>query len=137
MVYYTTYQDNRKNVGTHKYYARAVHTSTMNTRAMAKHIMEHGGPYTEDVVMGVLMKYRNCMVEQLLEGNKVKIDGVGIFYLTLKTTGAESEEEFTATDNIKALRIRMLPSSTDDDNYTSKELLSMIEVKKAPGFVKA
>lgn len=48
--------------------------------------------------MGVLMKFRNCMVEQLLEGNKVKIDGVGIFYLTLKTTGAESEEEFTAPD---------------------------------------
>lgn len=137
MVYYTSYQDNRKDVGTHKYYARTVHTSTMNTRAMARHIMEHGGPYTEDVVLGVLMKFRNCMVEQLLEGNKVKIDGVGIFYLTLKTTGAESEEEFTAADNIKALRIRMLPSSTNDDNYTSKELLSMIEVKKAPGFVKA
>ena len=137
MVYYVNYQDNRKEKGTHKFYARAVHTSTMDTRAMARHIMEHGGPYTEDVVLGVLMKFRNCMVEQLLEGNKVKIDGIGIFYLTLKSTGAETEEEFTATDNIKALRIRMLPSSTNDDNYTSKELLSMIQVKKAPGFVKA
>lgn len=67
MVYYVNYQDNRKNVGTHLWYARAVHTSTMNTRAMARHIMEHGGPYTEDVVMGVLMKFRNCMVEQLLK----------------------------------------------------------------------
>ena len=42
MVYYVNYQDNRKNVGTHLWYARAVHTSTMNTRAMARHIMEHG-----------------------------------------------------------------------------------------------
>ena len=51
---------------------------------MAKHISEHGSVYTQDVVFGVLEKFRSCLVEMLLESKRVKIDGLGTFFTTLE-----------------------------------------------------
>ncbi len=136
IIQYVTYQDNRKEVGTHLYYGRAVHNTTIGTEQLADRIQRSCTLKVSDIV-ACLKELSEVIKDELGNSNRVHIDGLGTFYVNVKSLGAESEEEFTATDNIKALRIRMLPSSTDDDNYTSKELLSMIEVKKAPGFVKA
>ena len=65
-----------------RFFGRVVHTETMNTEALAQHIAEHGSVYTEDVVAGVLDKARKCILEQLLDSKKVKLDGLGTFYLS-------------------------------------------------------
>ena len=64
------------------YYVKAVSTETLSLRDMSKHISSHGSPYTASVVMGVLEAFRSCLIEQLLESKKVKIEGLGTFYVT-------------------------------------------------------
>ena len=61
------------------YYAQAVTIETMNLRDMAKHITSHGSPFTMDVVIGVLEAFRSCLIEQLLESKKVKVQGLQSF----------------------------------------------------------
>ena len=137
MVNYRIHQDNRKETGTHKFYARTVMVGTLDTKELSQHMSEHGAPYTAEGIYGVLEKFRNCMIEQLLNGNKVKIDGIGTFYLNVKSSGAESEEEFTCAENIKGIRIRMLPEGAKGEDVTSKSLLSKIKLQKTTGFVQA
>ena len=90
-LFYRMYQNtvnNEKTLG--KFYARLVHTETLGLEALAEHIAHHGTVYTEDVVLGV------------------KVDGLGTFYLSAASTGADSVDEFSA-DNIKRIRVRFLP----------------------------
>jgi hypothetical protein len=67
----------------------------------------------------------------LLESKKVKIAGLGTFYLTCECTkgGADKESEFNVNQHLKALHIRFLPDQTEEDNLSSREF-----IKKA-GFV--
>ena len=108
-----------------KYFARVKTIETLNTRKMANHIAEHGSIYTPDVIFGVLEKFRSCLIEQLLNSRKVKIDGLGIFYLTAECTkgGAESPEKFNVQKNIEALHIRFLPDTEQETNISSRQFL--------------
>ena len=56
-----------------KYYARLKSIETMSMARMAKHISEHGSVFTEDVVEGVMKKFKTCLLEMLLESKKVKV----------------------------------------------------------------
>ena len=108
-----------------KYFARVKSIETLNTRKMASHIAEHGSIYTPDVIFGVLEKFRSCLIEQLLNSRKVKIDGLGIFYLTAECAkgGAESPEKFNVQKNIEALHIRFLPDKEQETNISSRQFL--------------
>ena len=108
-----------------KYFARVKTIETLNTRKMASHIAEHGSIYTPDVIFGVLEKFRSCLIEQLLNSRKVKIDGLGIFYLTAECAkgGAESPEKFNVQKNIEALHIRFLPDKEQETNISSRQFL--------------
>ena len=108
-----------------KYFARVKTIETLNTRKMANHIAEHGSIYTPDVIFGVLEKFRSCLIEQLLNSRKVKIDGLGIFYLTAECAkgGAESAEKFNVQKNIEALHIRFLPDTEQETNISSRQFL--------------
>ena len=120
-----------------KYFARVKTIETLNTRKMASHIAEHGSIYTPDVIFGVLEKFRSCLLEQLLNSRKVKIDGLGIFYLTAECAkgGAESEEKFNVQKNIKALHIRFLPDTEQETNISSRQFLKRAEfINKATLF---
>ena len=108
-----------------KYFARVKTIETLNTRKLANHIAEHGSIYTPDVIFGVLEKFRSCLIEQLLNSRKVKIDGLGIFYLTAECAkgGAESPEKFNVQKNIEALHIRFLPDKEQETNISSRQFL--------------
>ena len=108
-----------------KYFARVKTIETLNTRKLANHIAEHGSIYTPDVIFGVLEKFRSCLIEQLLNSRKVKIDGLGIFYLTAECAkgGAESPEKFNVQKNIEALHIRFLPDTEQETNISSRQFL--------------
>ena len=52
-IIYDVYQNkNENNVSYGKYFGRIVHTETLNTRQLARHIADHGSVYTQDVVEG-------------------------------------------------------------------------------------
>jgi len=107
------------------YYAKAVSLETMSLRDMAKHIASHGSPYTVDVVVGVLEAFRSCCIEQLLESKKVKVEGLGTFYVTIanKEGGEKDITKFNIATMATGLRLRFLPETTTEENLSSKEFL--------------
>ena len=112
-----------------KWYARLKSIETLNMTKLAKHISEHGSVYTEDVVEGVLKKFKICLIEMLLDSKKVKIAGLGTFYLTAECTkgGADKEADFNVAQHLKALHIRFLPDQTQEDNLSSREFIKKAE----------
>ena len=112
-----------------KYYARLKSIETMSMARMAKHISEHGSVFTEDVVEGVMKKFKTCLLEMLLESKKVKVAGLGTFYLTAECQkgGADKEEDFNVNQHIAALHIRFLPDQTQEDNLSSREFIKKAE----------
>lgn len=125
-IIYDVYQNkNENNASYGKYFGRIVHLETLNTRKLAKHIAEHGSVYTEDVVSGVLTKAETCIVEMLLESKKVKLEGLGTFYLMAenKKGGVLTIDKFNPKTTFKGLHIRFLPDLSADAQLNSKEML--------------
>ena len=112
-----------------KYYARLKSIETLNMTKLAKHISEHGSVFTEDVVEGVMKKFKSCLLEMLLESKKVKVAGLGTFYLTCECQkgGADKEDDFNVKEHLKALHIRFLPDQTAEDNLSSREFIKKAE----------
>ncbi len=131
-VLYNIYKNQNstsKNYG--QSYARVVTTKTMSYQELCRHMSEHNSVFGEDVCLGVANKLQSCILEQLLEGKKVQFGELGTFYLAVKSTGANSEEEFSVATNIKGLYLRFAPSRTDVNNLSSKML------KKRASFMNA
>ena len=112
-----------------KWYARLKSVETMNMTKLAKYISEHGSVFTEDVVEGVMKKFKSCLLEMLLESKKVKVAGLGTFYLTCECQkgGADKEADFNVREHLKALHIRFLPDQTAEDNLSSREFIKKAE----------
>jgi len=112
-----------------KWYARLKSIETLTMTKIARHIAEHGSVFTEDVVEGVLKKFKNCLIEMLLDSKKVKIAGLGTFYLTCECTkgGADKEADFNVNQHLEALHIRFLPDQAAEDNISSREFIKKAE----------
>ena len=131
-ILYEVYQNDIKDsesVMFGKWYARLKSIETLSTERLAKHISEHGSVFTADVVEGVMKKVKTCLVEMLLESKKVKIAGLGTFYLTCECQkgGADKEEDFNVNQHLKALHIRFLPDQAQEDNLSSREFIKKAE----------
>lgn len=123
-IYYRTYQNkNSESNGYGKYYGRLVSQGTLMTDDICRHIAKHGTIYTSDVVMGVVEKFINCFEELLLEGYKLKLNGLGTFYLAGRTEGAETEDEFTAA-SFKKVMVRFLADQSKKSEYTTRLMTS-------------
>ena len=96
-----------------------VSTCTLGTDEICAHIAKHGTIYTSDIVKGVVEKFINCFEELLLEGYKLKLDGLGTFYLAGRCEGAEQEKDFDAS-NFKSVMVRFLADQSKKSEYTSR-----------------
>ena len=117
---YKNQNSTSKNYG--QSYGRVVTTNTMSYGDLCRHMSEHNSVYGKDVCLGVADKLQSCILEQLLEGKKVQFGELGTFYLAVKSTGANSEDDFSVATNIKGLYLRFAPSRTDVNNLSSKML---------------
>jgi predicted histone-like DNA-binding protein len=131
-ILYEVYQNDIKDsesVMYGKWYARLKSIETLSIEKLAKHISEHGSVFTADVVEGVMKKFKTCLLESLLESKKVKVSGLGTFYLTCECTkgGADKESDFNVNEHLKALHIRFLPDQTEEDNLSSREFIKRAE----------
>ena len=127
ILYYIYQNTNEQSKAFGKWFGRVRHIETLNTRKMAAHIASHGSVYTADVVFGVLEKFRSCLIEMLLDSKKVKIDGLGTFYTTAESSGADDPEKFDVRKNIKALHIRFLPEQEQELNISSRQFIKKAE----------
>ena len=116
---YRKYQNHNDKLSSNgKYYGRILHVYTLSTADICKHMAKHGTIFTSDVVKGVVEKFVCCFEELLLEGHKLKLDGLGTCYRSARSNGEEQEEDFTA-EHCESLRGRFLPDQSKQSEYTS------------------
>ncbi len=95
----------------------------------AKHIADHNGVYSRGTVKGVLSDMCECLVEQLLNGNKIQLGELGTFGISISSTPAETLEKFTAK-NIKAVNILFAPGD-DFDNLVGRAEFNLVASRAA------
>ena len=82
----------------------------LSTSKFISHVASHNTVFSKGTIKGVLADIASCLREQLLNGNKVQLEGLGTFGITLNSQGAESLEKFTAT-NIKKINVIFTPDT--------------------------
>ena len=97
-----------------KAYAKNQVSEIWTLEKFAKHISDHNGVYSRGTVKGVISDMCECLVEQLLNGNKIQLGELGSFVISISSEGAESIDKFTSK-NIKAVNILFAPG-TDFEN---------------------
>lgn len=90
----------------------------------SKHIASHNAGYSRGMVKAILSDMCDCLVEQLLNGNKVKLGSLGVFSISLSCEGAESIEKF-AEDNIKSVNINFNPG-VDFENLINQAEFKLV-----------
>ena len=100
-----------------KTYGKIIYRGTLSLNDMAEHIMKHGSVYTEDVVIGVITKLKNCIQEMLADGYKVKLDGIGTLYPVLTSEGVDNAKDFSAQENITRLGVAFLADQSKKSVY--------------------
>ena len=112
---------NARSSANNRWFAYVNRTGILSTRGLANHMIEHGMTSKADV-LAMLAKLSECIPELVAQGYSVKLDGIGIFYPVIANVkgGAETEADFTVSQNIKGVRFRFKPDSTDLDDLTTK-----------------
>ena len=103
-VLYKLYQDNR-DTSSHKgeWYARAKTLDTVTLNEIAQRIQDNTTAKKADA-LAVLTEMVEVVRDYLQKSYRVKIDGLGSFKMSLKTSPAPTAKEFSASKNIKSMR---------------------------------
>ena len=112
-----------------RWFAYPVISETIDLSGLAKHMASHNTPYSAGVIKGLLTDMVTCIKELMLEGKNVKLDDLGIFSLGIKNRkgGAESEEDFSVSENIEGVKYRARATG----ELTPKNLNLVAKMKKA------
>ena len=108
-VIYKIYKNNnKKNAGFGKFYARAMHSGTTNLDDIAA-IIERNCSMKKSDVKAVLTELVEVMTAQIQDSKRVKLDGLGTFKIGISTKGAESAAAFNPAKHIKNMRVIFMP----------------------------
>lgn len=120
-ILYKLWQDNRKNtMYPGKWYARAVHQSTVNLEYVAERIQRNCSMKKSDV-LAVLTEMVEVMKDELQNSNNVKIDGLGLFTVGMKTKPAATAADFNPSKHVAGYRVNFLPSSYSIPNGVNEK----------------
>ena len=106
-----------------KTYALAVHEDTFNLKQIAREVAGRSTTASAGDVFAVIIELIAVIKEHLERSDRVVIDGIGSFELSLKSEGAESEEKFYAT-LIQLVRMLYKP------DMEMKDFLNTIKLEK-------
>lgn len=98
-----------------------------------KHIASHNSGYSRGMVKAILSDMCDCLVEQLLNGNKIKLGSLGVFSTSISSDGADSVDKFTEA-NIKAVNINFTPG-TDFENLIDRAEFKLVASRVAQAAV--
>lgn len=118
-----------------KAYAKNQVREIWDLNKFCKHIASHNAGYSRGMVKAILSDMCDCLVEQLLNGNKIKLGEFGIFSLSISCEGAESLDKFTE-DNIKEVNINFNPG-VDLMDLRPKAEFSLVASRAAQACLKA
>ena len=112
-----------------KAYAKNQVSETWTLEKFSKHIADHNGVYSRGTVKGVISDMCECMVEQLLNGNKIELGELGTFGISISSLGAESIDKFSAK-NIKSVNILFAPG-VDFENLVNRAEFNLVPSRVA------
>lgn len=93
-----------------KYYARAIHTDTVDLDDIAD-VIERNCTLKRSDVKACLTELVEVMRDKMQSSNKVRINGLGIFKINVKSTGVDAPGDFKGT-NITGYRVNFAPEHT-------------------------
>lgn len=129
-VNYRIYQSNIQNGTNGKFYARVAYKDTVDIKQLAA-VMQNNCTVKKSDILAVLTELSEVMKQELQNGNRVKIDGLGTFKIGLRSKGAEDIEKFNASEHIIGSHVIFLPESTTDAGGSrSKVMLSGLKVRE-------
>ncbi len=106
------------------YFGEAETKEPLNLKGFAKHLSEHGKLTTYEMMVLVLQNIVSCMKELICQGQPVKLEGLGTFYLTIenKKGGVESPLAYDPNVQIEGVHLRFLPEGAKGEELTSRNL---------------
>lgn len=116
-----------------KAYGKAQMKESMTFDKFVKHIADHNGVFSRGTVQGVVLDMCECLVEMLLNGNKVQLGALGDFWISLSSKGADSLAEFTAA-NITGINVIFTPG-TDFADLVSRAQFNPVASRVAQAAV--
>ena len=127
---YKIYQSKANNSTKGKFYARASHKETVGIKELAA-VMQDNCTVKHSDIVAVLSELSEVMKQELQRGNRVRIDGLGIFKVNIRSKGAKTAQEFSAAENILGTRINFRPESFVNTNGSHiTNMLSGLKVKE-------
>lgn len=103
-----------------KVYATVQSDETIDLDLLAAHMTEHNTPFTEGTLVGVLKDMMKCVVEQMLAGKRVKLGGLGTFYVSLSSEGVDSADDFNPASHITRVAPHIAFDKATWDDMVSK-----------------
>ena len=108
-----------------KWYAKPVYTETISLTDIAELIQRNSTAKKSDAY-AVLVEMVEVVSDALKSSKRVHIDGFGTFKIGISSRGADSVEDFNASENIRGCRVLFQPEITTDPS-THKRLKKMIQ----------
>ena len=107
-----------------KWYARPVVTETIDLDYIAERIQRNSTAKKSDA-KAVLTEMVEVITDALQSSQRVKIDGFGAFKVGISSRGADSEEDYSAAEHVRGLRIIFQPERQTDPSTRkrSKKML--------------
>ena len=100
---------------------------TLSQRGFINHMTEHGLSIPRSIIESVFVQMCQCIPELCATGVGVRIDGLGIFYPSVKSTGKFEEAECIPAKCLQGVRVRFKPDSSKLDDITSKTFAKKVE----------
>ena len=137
MVFYKLYQDNRKNSSTRgQWYGRAAIVGITDLEILAERIQRNCTAKKSDV-QAVLTELVEVMADELKAGRRVKLNGFGSFKIGIRSKGAESPKQYSATKHITGVRVNFQPEvKKSADGTRVKTFLSGVQVAECTEYDK-
>lgn len=103
-----------------KAYAKCVPNETVSHKKLVKEVTEHLRFFPHGMMEAVLEEVFNRLSEHLAQGDRVTLDGLGTFSVSLKCEGAASEALFSKK-NIKGAHIVFAPCRKLKETFADME----------------
>ena len=111
MLELNIYQNNNQSAETFgKWYARVETKEQMSVYDMVVHMAKHNTPFSAGTIEGILRDFVDCVREQCLQGNTVKIENLAIFKASVTANGLALGENYKVTAGLGCV-----PATKNDD----------------------
>ena len=128
---------NQYNSAYGKYFAETDTKEPLNLKGFAKHMSEHGKLVDYSMAVLVLQNIVGCLKEMAIQGQPVKLDGLGTFTPVIESDGTKAvdtvEKALAAgLDNLIAgVHLRFTPENSKGEKLTSRSLKKECTFKAA------